>query len=580
MFARALDRAGLVLLSTLLALVPASLAAGQTASEFSSWLLQYTSGDARADANGDGVLTPADFSAFVQSFSIDRANEGGTLTPDKPDAPRTDWTDLRPSPDSRKIYVSSSGNDSNDGRSPTRPKRTVAAGLRELRTGYPDWLLLKAGDTFYESLSTSWWKRGRSSDEPMVVTRYGEGFRPRLFTGDQSGVSLINDDRREYLAFVGLHFQGDGDSDRTGMNFVGQNISDVLIEDCFVSGYQQGVVIQGFGGRLSDFSLRRNVIVDNNGSTHSQGVYAANTDGLFIEENIFDRNGWTASRGRNATGSLFAHNLYIQRDNTGVVFRNNWTSRASAEGYKSRAGGEVNGNVFLDNPIAVSWGNDGTNDDDRAVTGTINDNLVLGTTDITDSDVRGWGIRVENVAAGEIKRNIVANAQSTWGFGIAVRSERDRGYVRRFVIGGNIVHNHGTGMEIDEDLVLSCTVQNNTLSSRQSGEALFDLRRGTQANLLIRDNSYRHLASGRPFEDGPDFLNFTEWRATNDASASYLFDTFVNEDATMDDYARSIGMSSASQLYQMLRAQRRGNWNTDLTTPAIRAYFREAFSYR
>src|SRR3989338_1091043 len=83
------------------------------------------------------------------------------------------WTVFTPSPDTRIIYVSSSeGNDLNDGLSPQTPKQTISAGKALLRDTYPDWLLLKRGDMWYETLD-GWKISGRSADEPMLISSYG-----------------------------------------------------------------------------------------------------------------------------------------------------------------------------------------------------------------------------------------------------------------------------------------------------------------------------------------------------------------------------------------------------------------------
>src|SRR4051812_11989238 len=88
------------------------------------------------------------------------------------------WTNITPSSDTRTIYVSSSsGSDSNNGLSASSPVKTIAKGYSLIRTESPDWLLLKKGDTFYESIPT-WKKSGRSAQEPMLISSYGSGDRP------------------------------------------------------------------------------------------------------------------------------------------------------------------------------------------------------------------------------------------------------------------------------------------------------------------------------------------------------------------------------------------------------------------
>ncbi|HUR59916.1 MAG TPA: hypothetical protein VM029_19500, partial [Opitutaceae bacterium] len=74
------------------------------------------------------------------------------------------WTQVTPSADSRVIYVSSSsGNDANDGLTEATAKATINGtngGNSLMRSGFPDHLLLKRGDTFTTG-SLGQWKSGR-----------------------------------------------------------------------------------------------------------------------------------------------------------------------------------------------------------------------------------------------------------------------------------------------------------------------------------------------------------------------------------------------------------------------------------
>src|SRR5262249_37644605 len=107
------------------------------------------------------------------------------------DSSAAGWTEFSPSVDTRIVYVSSStGDDANNGLSHTKPKRTIAAGKALLRDGFPDWLLLKRGDAWGESLDTDqeFGLEGRSLTERMLVSAYGAGERPLLRTGIGNGV--------------------------------------------------------------------------------------------------------------------------------------------------------------------------------------------------------------------------------------------------------------------------------------------------------------------------------------------------------------------------------------------------------
>ena len=126
------------------------------------------------------------------------------------------WRAFTVSTDARVVYVSSSeGNDANNGLSPGAPISSISHGITLLRDQYPDWLLLKRGDTWQESL-TGWRLKGRSRLEPMVIGSYGSSVNPpKLETGNASGFEAPWDPENHGptgaeplrdLALVGLHF--------------------------------------------------------------------------------------------------------------------------------------------------------------------------------------------------------------------------------------------------------------------------------------------------------------------------------------------------------------------------------------
>ncbi|MEM1214011.1 MAG: hypothetical protein AAGI68_17135, partial [Planctomycetota bacterium] len=105
--------------------------------------------------------------------------------------PADGWLPLVPSADSRVIHVSwSEGDDANDGLSPSHPIRTIGKGKSMLRSGRPDWLLFRAGDTWNDRFG-SWNWSGRSANEPMVIGAYGSGARPK-FNVDRAFIECFN----------------------------------------------------------------------------------------------------------------------------------------------------------------------------------------------------------------------------------------------------------------------------------------------------------------------------------------------------------------------------------------------------
>jgi len=328
------------------------------------------------------------------------------------------WTTFAPSADTHTVFVSSSGGDDrNDGLSPATAKRTIAAAKELLRHGFPDWLLLKRGDVWQESLG-QWKKSGRSPGEPMLVSTYGAApDRPLLRTGTRGGIWTNggggSPSTVDYLAVVGLHLLPDGytgGGDCVGAQFF-QPGSNLLIEDCKIEGYSTDLVFQGYGGRHTDFRLRRSVIVDayNDHSTgeHSQGLYVYGVDGLLIEENVFDHNGWSETvPGANA--DIYSHNLYIDNGNTGIVVRGNLIANGSSHGLQLRCGGSVVNNLFVRNSISLLVGG-GNNPEAGGVRAEVFGNVILDGKNIDAANPRGWGMVFSNLSSGRVAYNVVAN---------------------------------------------------------------------------------------------------------------------------------------------------------------------------
>jgi hypothetical protein len=329
------------------------------------------------------------------------------------------WTVLTPSVDSRIIYVSSSGgNDHNSGLSESEPKRSLAAGYELLRHGHPDWLLLKSGDTWYESFP-QWTRSGRSPGERMVVRAYGSGPRPRLMTGSNTAVYLNpgGSAHTRNLAFMDLHLNAHdnpGTAAATGfMLFNG--VHNVLIENCYVENYRVNMIFQAFadGIRASNIAVRRSVIADAlaTNSAHAQGIYADGVDGLLIEECVFDMNGWSPSV---PTANIFRHNIYIQttvggdRGCSNVITRGNITARASASGFMMRTGGVSEDNLFLQNPIGLQFGQTSG----PASSGVVRNNVFLDSRDISPTVNRGMGLNVSYAQGVEVTGNIIAHQRS------------------------------------------------------------------------------------------------------------------------------------------------------------------------
>ena len=286
------------------------------------------------------------------------------------------WTQLTPSADSRLVYVSSStGSDTNDGLSPATPKQTIGAADALIRTGYPDWILLKRGDTFPQP-SLGRWKSGRSAAEPLVMTYYGDsGERPIIkLTGR---LVFWEGQGRSHLAFVGLDlyrsisdpdspdFTNASCSQALALNPGNVNSANVLIEDCRfrfcwinLEGSNQSTDYM-----LYNVNVRRNIVAGNwshGSSTGSngriQGMYVSNTSDALIEENLFHHNGWSEVIA-DAEAAQYSHNIYMSERNTGTILvRGNVFSYGAAHGLQLRSGGTAEMNAFVGNAIGMNMG--------------------------------------------------------------------------------------------------------------------------------------------------------------------------------------------------------------------------------
>lgn len=274
------------------------------------------------------------------------------------------------SADTRVVYVSSSaGDDSRDGTTPARAVASLARAAALVRDGHPDHVLLKRGDVWRDQ-HLGRFKSGRSAREPLVVGYYGaQGARPLL----QVSRSFVNHDghARSYQAFVGLHvvfypadpddpgFTGPAPSE---LRFVGGG-EHLWVEDCKLR--YAGIVVQSHGGHTyRHVTLRRNLVLDVYGPNTStsrdmrpSGLYAQGVDGLTIEENVFDHNGWN-ERIAGSGANMFCHNMYLQTDNVGagVVVRANIITRGASHGTQGRPGGLYEDNLFVANAIGLQLG--------------------------------------------------------------------------------------------------------------------------------------------------------------------------------------------------------------------------------
>lgn len=346
-----------------------------------------------------------------------------------------------PSPSTIIIYVSQSGSDTNDGLSPNKAKKTIAAGVSVLRDGQPDWLLLKNGDTFDEPVR--WKKSGKSATEPMLFGTYGTGNRPVIRTGSAAGFQIRPGSGTpaevNYLVVTGLHLYAHtrdpaastftGTSGSNGIDVVHQ-CKDLQFDNLKIQSYLNNVVAQGWNSTgtawLDRIKFTRCIILDSyspNETTHSQGIYCERVrTGLVIKNCILDHNGYGEQTTTTDDPTAYNHNLYLQWNNgLDVIVQDNILCRAASHALQLRSGGTIKGNFCFRNPINLQPGYDGQPNLGTTpvpnATFSVSDNVVLeginNETPIPTDRGSGWGINFSTLVSATCSNNVVAHCKTT-----------------------------------------------------------------------------------------------------------------------------------------------------------------------
>jgi hypothetical protein len=458
------------------------------------------------------------------------------------------YTVITPGGDDRVIYVSNStGNDGNDGSSPAKAVRSLDRGYDLIRDNHGDQMLLKRGDTWHGALP-HWNKSGDTSNNPMLLGAYGTGDRPLIATGGDPAFAAVGA-RIDHLAIQGIRFSATA-RDPDSPDFNGgatHNVSigvqffaagnDVLLEDCWVSDYGTNVTLQDARGAQSNVRLRRNVIVDaySDGSAHSEGLYAEGVHGLLLEENVFDHNGWnTKVSGAGAT--IFNHNAYLNSSTRDVVVRGNVFANASSHGLQARSGGDIEDNLFIANPIGMSYGlvrGDGS-PADGGVSGIVNGNVFLGLRDIA-GQTRGTGIEIANIKADGptiLSNNIFSNVS---GNGVAWQAG---GFAAISLAVGSGVNDASLAVGVND-----LTIQGNIVYRWQQGLSMqSDMRPGADGTdgyhrLVVKQNEFSRIL------DNPVITHPAEFNGNQERWSGNLYDGGSDESKMLRVAGRSLTVS-------------------------------------
>lgn len=547
------------------------------------------------------------------------------------------WSVLSPSADSRLIYIDATGGDDASatpyapgapeiGADPQAPAgavrayKTLAAATAALREDEPDWLLLKAGEVWTESLRV---KRGRSSSERAVVCAYGTGARPELRTGGGRGIantSLVN------IVITGIKFWAHT-RDTEGPHFTDYNgnagfnlmcspagdprqVRDVLIEDCVFRAYTNNVISgQRRPGRsttdnlpVTRFVLRRSLISGNYSLTgHAQGLYhsgdgQAAQPSVLLQENTFDHNGWRIQSPGGATdkadgrATMYNHNTYFSGAN-GVIFEKNLFLRGSSMGNKWTSNhGEgsakvivIDNNLYVEGEIGISIG--GNKPGPRRFQHVSIRNNVFSDIGRARPTNRyfSWGIDAQDWKDGDITANLfihqrLGTINDTYAMLVQAPTATES-----IIIADNVVANLHAGS--NEPLVRlqsgertsGVLVENNRIHAASPAPLV---RVTAGGYLFLGANRYVAIAGEAPrFEVNDTSANLAGWkRATGDIGATSKAPAVTDPTRDVESYMAHLGKGTTFQHFlDAVHDQSKARWSPALTAPVINNWLREGF---
>lgn len=533
------------------------------------------------------------------------------------------WTIFSPSSDSRLCYVSSSEGDDDaathyrpsdpligdDPRQPAGkiiPFATFEKALSQVRDGYPDWILLKRGDTFYRPLG--WGVRsGRGASEPFLISAYGgDGPSPIIKTGPESALAARN---FQFFALSGIDFYAhtrnpddpeySGGEGRSGFRFVAgknESMTGMLFEGCRFRFFTGNSIQKYQGDKVGEMVIRRCVFSDNySEGSHSQGLYTSHVVGLTLEENIFIHNGWLVHQrdgGNDQAGgqaTMFNHNTYFTNA-TDVVFRGNIFLQPSSSGTKWTANGGfkvkniiMDDNLFIDGEVGISMGGN-TTEPLRFVNITIQNNII---TDIGRSQptgrTLGWGIDAQDWDGGHIKGNILMHqplSQITNTYGINVM-----GTSRDIAITHNIIHNvrFADGLNLSDGRgsdISGMVFENNIVHQEKNSGYTIDAAYSPVDKFRFSNNVYfSDREQGSQFRVEGDRMDLAEWQRLSGDNSRFLNTKFPDPERNIEGYQALMGSSGSLEGFvAACRKQGRFNWNDQYTAASVNRWIRDGFS--
>ena len=521
------------------------------------------------------------------------------------------FTVVTPAADSLVVYVSSSqGSDGNNGLSPSSPVKSIAKGRSLLRDGAGDQMLLNKGDVWNESLG--YWKvSGKDADQPLVIGSYGTGARPELQVGNTYalGAGLPGSTLHDMVIQGVRMYAYTRDPANPAYNptanfdgvYIAGNTSNLLFEDTSIEYFQNNFVISDYYAANTSLKVRLSNISNAYSKTnqHSQGMYIQGVNGVLLEGNTFDHNGWN-EQVPGAVATIFNHDVYCQGTSTGLVARYNTFSNAASHGLQARPGGIIENNVFLNNPIGLSYGvvNGSGPLVPGGVTGTIRGNVFEGGRDINGA-ARGIGVEIANIKAGDgalVEKNVFANSYDGGVFAainLTVSNNLFNGDqaagLNDLTIKDNVVYNWYRGLWVNpamknggtgKNVVNNLTIENNDFQEIQNSNIVYHGTGVNAATETVSGNRYQTAdPSGAPFYMAGQTYDINEWKSAVEPDGAAVGADYSDPTRDLNTYSFATGgTGTVADLLAKARANTKDTFNYSYLAPAIAAYIRAGFA--
>ena len=530
------------------------------------------------------------------------------------------WTIFTPSADSIIVYVSASGNDGTgkvyaptdtalgfDPFKPTVPINayaTYAAAYAQTRNGYPDWILVRRGDTFYEAIGTQI-RDGRNANEPFLITAYGSsGLSPVFKTGANLALRRVNTGI-DWFAISGIDFYAHtrnpdddnytGTSGANGFNQyirAGESSQGILVEGCKFRFYT-GNAFNNYGVSANGIVFRRCIILDtySSGIGHSQGMWMYKCP-ITLEECIFDHNGWYSQAGSGGIGeaTMFNHNTYFA-EATNTTFSGNIFMRGSSMNNKFTAGGGTgsshditfDNNLYIDGEIGIGIGSN-YEDPLRFKDITITNNVItnIGRSQPTNRTL-GWGLRIAAWDGGIIANNYIINQPldaitNTYGMDFCDT-------IQNVNVTNNIIHNvrFAYGIILDDSKGTNATnmvFSGNKIQISQNSNYTIKAEYSPDGKWTFSDNIYySDKSADARYRIAGVNRTFSEWQVATGDNSTFEQYSFQDPTRSIETYQASIGETATIDAFiTACRAQDRFSWDTRYTAATVNNWIKAGFS--